>query len=317
MDRKTVLRVFLASFAGSFITVLCGTVAKLSKLKGTEINFCFAVCSVFLSLLGLTKDTDNVQFSTENIRKLAKSLTNGAIANGMAQYCFFVAFDLLPYSDAYAICAISFFVTTIAIESIKLKKVPQYLTCIAAIISLSGLIFFAQPENFVQNVKKAMCSTLLGVFCAATSGFSFAIFYLNLQFMKTYPIGFHWLAFSVGSLLSSFVNLAVNGIALSQCLPMERLVGALACLVWPFYSLSSIIGSQLSLPSIMQLLRLTSIVMSYVLQVVLLGQTPTIFSFLGALSVCVGVTVQVVSMYRLTAQPKVRSSSEERKWYKF
>jgi len=319
MDRSTVFRVFFASFAGSFITVTCGTVAKLSKLKGTEINFCFAVCSVFLSLLALIKDVRSTELTTDTLRNLGKSIANGAFANGVAQYCFFVAFDLLPYSDAYAICNISFFVMTIAIESIKLKKAPQTLTCVAAIISLSGLIFFAQPEQFVQNVKNEMVTTLLGVFCAAMSGFGFAIFYLNLQFMKNYPVGFHWLAFSVGSLLSSFVNLAVNGIALSQCLAMDRLVGALACLVWPFYSLSSIIGSQLSLPSIMQLLRLISIVMSYVLQVVLLGKNPTIFSFLGAMSVCIGVTVQVVSMYRQTNERKVSSqmSLKIRKWYDF
>ena len=224
LDRKSVLKVFFASFAGSFITVLCGTIAKVSRLRGIEINFCFAVSSVLLSCVGLLKNNKSSQLSPHNFRKLLKSALNGTIVNGVAQFCFFRSFDLLPYSDVYAICNISFFVTTIAVESIKLKKVPRPLTCLAAGVSLSGLIFFSQPENFVQNVKISVFATLVGVFFASCSGVSFALFYLNLQFMKTYPIEFHWLAFSLGSLASSFVNIALNGIALSQCLPSTRIV---------------------------------------------------------------------------------------------
>ena len=76
-----------------------------------------------------------------------------------------------------------------------------------------------------------------------------------------------------------------------------RILVAVSCLLWSYSSLNAIIASQLSLPSVSTLLRLFTIISSYILQIVFLDQPVTLFSTLEALGITLGVATQVLSLY--------------------
>ena len=297
MERRTALKVIGFTMLSSILSSCCGAVSKKSGLDGKDINLCYAAINILFALFTFIIDTKKTRFDEELTMKLIKSLTNGFIFYGIYTFFFFRSFDLIPYGDMYAIIYSVIFLTTLTIEKLKLKEKPSFLTLIAIICSLSGLVLFSQPESFLESVQGSRVKTLWGVTFAGLSGLGQSLFYTNLQYLKSTPISFHWLAYALGSAAASAVNLIFISGNLSRCDFSPKVIAITACLIWPIASLNSIIGSQLSLPSIMFSLRLVTIVFGYSMQLFLLHEETNLFSVMGASAICIGVLTQVLSLY--------------------
>lgn len=291
MEMSRVTKKILAtSFCASVISAVCGGVSKSSQLKGDEVNFCFGSVAVIYSLIALTldKSSRDPQFSTWDV---LKAVANGIVFNGCFWYFFFLTYDLLPYGDAMSIAYSTLFLGSILVEIVKMKRRPSWLTCLAGMFCMTGLVLFAQPHNLAKN-KNVGWKILLGVLYSILSGLAGALFYLNLQGMKNCPVTVHWFAHSIGALtlpLGKFIFLSRS---LSQCALSGKVILVSSCAVWPFMTLNSIVASQLSLPSVSFLLRLITIVLSYVMQLLLLNESSSLYSVLGVTCISMGVVIQ-------------------------
>ena len=286
-----------STFVASILSSISGAVSKYSKLTGREIGLCLGsvtlLYSICLVLLQCKKgSTDQFQ-----IRKFEFSALNGFVFIGCSNFFFYRAFDLLTYGDLIAVTYSTIFVTTITAEKVKLRQKPNFITCLAAFISFFGLVVFSQPVNLFHSLAAGKLETLEGVISAVISGITTGFYFFNLQFMKNYPTSFHWFAYGLGVFSGAIPSIVIKAGSVSQCLVTARLTAIIACALWSFQSVTSIIGSQLSLPSIMLLLRLVTIVLSYVLQISLLGEAITVSSAIGASAIGCGVVIQVFSMY--------------------
>ena len=289
-----IVSIILSSIVGS----ICGAIGKKSQLNGREINlmygsfqFFYAVCSVIL------KNTKNNQ-TVVTYQRIGLSVLNGFFFIGISCYFFYKAFDILPYGDVFAITYSTTFLTSVFIEKVRFNYKLPTLTCISAFISFTGLIMFSQPDRLRNKFEKETSEALQGVAFTIISGVAWAFSFLNLKFMKDIPVCYHWLSFSIGSLSASIPSFLLQRGSLTQCNIDARLTLILASTFWPCAPLTSIIGSQLSLPSIMMLLRLITIAISYLMQTVFLGEALTLCSAVGASAIACGVVIQVVSMYR-------------------
>ena len=251
----------------------------------------YAVCSVIL--LQNTKNNQTVV----TYQRIGLSVLNGFFFIGTSCYFFFKAFDVLPYGDVIAITFSTTFLTSVFIEKFRFNHKLPTLTCISAFISFTGLIMFSQPDRLRNTFEKETSEALQGVAFTIISGVAWA-FFLNLKFMKDIPVCYDWLSFSIGSLSASIPSFLLQQGSLTQCNIDARSTLISACTFWSCASVTSIIGSQLSLPSIMMLLPLITIAISYLMQTVFLGEALTLCSAVGASAIACGVVIQVVSMYR-------------------
>ena len=302
---KVTKKILATSFCASVISAVCGGVSKSSKLTGEEVNFCFGSVAVIYSLIALTLDKSN-RHPNFSVWDVLKAVGNGIVFNGCFWYFFFLTYDLLPYGDAMSIAYSTLFLGSILVEIVKMKKRPSWLTCLAGMFCMTGLVLFAQPNNLAKN-KHIGWKILLGVMYSILSGLSGAFFYLNLQSMKNCPVTVHWFAHSVGALTIPLCKFIFLSRSLSQCGFSAKAVLISSCTVWPFMTLNSIVASQLSLPSISFLLRLITIVLSYVMQLLLLNESSSFCSLLGVTCISIGVIIQTGALVTL----RVSKGTEE------
>ena len=231
--RKTTAAI-ISTIVASFVSSVCGSIGRKSQLNGKEMNFCIGAMSVFYAILiiivqGRGENSKNV--TSEN---MMWSFLNGFACFGVCCFFFYRVFDLLPFGDVYAINYSTTFIASIIAEKIKLNRKLPTLTCIAALISFSGLILFAQPLDTLNNFEAGTKKTLQGVAFAVLSGLARAASFLNIKLIKNIPPTYHFLAFSIGMFCASLPNLIVEKGSLSQCNFSARSVLMLAGTIWPF-----------------------------------------------------------------------------------
>ena len=309
--RKKAMPVIIASLLSALISSTSGAISKFTKLGTKEINISYGASMLFLATILLLADQKTVIIKVQ-IKSSLIAVLNGSLFIGSSLSLFFAAFETLTYGDIVSVQITSLFLTSVIIETIQLKVSPPKLKWLAAIFSFMGLVMFSfsQP-NFSQNYSEKGLKTFLGVFYAFLSGVSMSIFYLNIQFMKHVPVSLHYFACALGSFVPPVVRFIVYSPVSSVCDVSMRSMAASACLVWPLAPLNGILASQMSLPSIFAVLRLFNIVFSYILQVLFLHESLSLFSMLGVVGITLGVSTQVMSMYSHVVFPKKSNRTNE------
>ena len=223
-----------STFAASILSSVCGASAKYSKLTGREINLCFGTMYILYSICYILFESRKRKKYSITKKSFGILTLNGFICTGCSSFFFYRAFDLLPYGDIYAVNYSTIFIASIIAEKVKLNKKPPFLTCLAAFISFVGLLLFSQPCNFVNSFASRQLETLDGVLSATVSGLASAVFFFNLQLMKSYPTEFHWFAYSLGLLSASLPSFIAQVGSISGCLVIARITLILSCALWPF-----------------------------------------------------------------------------------
>ncbi|XP_075252549.1 uncharacterized protein LOC142344626 [Convolutriloba macropyga] len=310
---KAQRRSYCAIIANLFSSLFISTgilFIKKSHSMGSEISFIVGICGVLTTSSLIIKSVtrtkkspkivyDGVKKSTSESQSIPKKFTNkdvactlllGLIFCGAYTHFYFYSLNYITMGDAFTVSLAIHFVCNIILESIALKELPHFLTLISGLLGLIGLVLICQPENLLNFQFDANYST--GVMFGVFSGVSGTIYYCGLQKYKNVPGLISQLSYFVGPILYCSYDMGVNEFQLSVCGVRLRIFALCGCFMYVFGGMASVQGSQLSLPSIATLLKLFTIILGYILQIIFLSETLSIFSTIGACLIFTSILLQ-------------------------
>ncbi|XP_063716255.1 uncharacterized protein LOC134843871 [Symsagittifera roscoffensis] len=280
---------------------------KLSKSEGSEISFIVGICGILTSLVFIMKSAKSTEpdakfpsekLKSESLRSIKSfgakdvicTLLLGAVFCGAYTHFYFYSLNYITMGDAFTVSLAIHFVCNIILESIVLKEMPHVLTLISGLLGLIGLVLICQPESLLQLQFDLKYTT--GVGFGVLSGVSGTIYYCGLQKFKNVPGSITQLSYFVGPVLYCSYDMIKNHMQLSICASNLRLFALCGCFMYVFGGMASVQGSQLSLPSIATLLKLLTIILGYILQIIFLSETLSLFSTIGACLIFTSILLQ-------------------------
>ena len=276
------------NLAAAFGQSLSSCLLSLASIQGLQMSFLSAVFGLLLGCSLFIYETQKT--NTVRGTSFALALLNGLVFGGAFTGFYFLSFDYITLGDSRTLCFFFAFSASIILEFIMLKKAPHFLTFIAGVVGITGVMFLCQPKNlfsfsFEQNY-------LIGVTLACLSGSGGAVMYVNMKKMTTLPYSCQLISFFTGPFCFSLPFMIQNRFQFcfrSLFYSLSALSGAFS---YAFFVYFAIIASQTSLPSVSFSLKLLGIVWAYVLQYCLLSENISVMSCMGAALVIASVSLQ-------------------------
>ena len=164
---------------------------------------------------------------------------------------------------------------------------------------------FHKKSSFSKVKSVQLCNYnyryIFGVTLTSLSGLCGALLYINMKKASSLPYSLLLCLYFPGAVLFSIPGFISVDFEICPINLEKRLIGMLGCVLYACVVYFFIMGSQLSLPSVSFVLKLFSIVTSYVLQFIFLPfESVSLYSLFGAISICASITLQTLVMLKCT-----------------
>ena len=221
---------------------------------------------------------------------VVKVLLNGSICSSLANYLLILSYDYMSVGDVTSIHYYVSFASSLLFEIVFLKLIPHWLTVFCSLIGLLGMIFISQSESNIG--PKLNAEGVLGFIICVFSGVMNAIFYIIMRKFTKVNTGLLILSSRLGSCILPLPWLLINNFEVPNCFITNRAYLMVGCGFITVSSFMGFRGSQLSFPSMSFSVKLLSIVLCYVMQVVVMNKPPHIYSVVGSALICLNILLQ-------------------------
>ena len=181
-------------------------------------------------------------------------------------------------------------------EFVQFRKKPSWITCLASFLCACGLFFLATLSETRNDHEMSNYTHIEGFIFTLIAGCSSGIFFSIVRPYYEIPLIFHWYCYSLGYFLPPLIKTLFTGFEPSLCQVFDRFLVIIISMFWCFANGCSLFASQTSIPSVSFVMRMLTIVISYILQLVFLDEPIILFTAGAVFVVFLGVSLQGVSI---------------------
>ena len=231
-------------------------------------------------------------------RTYIKSALIGLIMRSITNFAYIFSMIHWNTGDVNVTATAINFISSIVYERIFLKVKPHWLTIVGTLVGSSGLVASCKPSG--GNEDYELITNLL-ILTVIAIGATFNSIYLGyLQKTKNISTSWHCCFYACGlTFVGPFLFMGKKEeIFWEPCGTFNRLSGVMGAMIYLYGTLSGIVSSQKSLPSVMFILKLFSVVLVYFLNFVFISSSISILSLVGAFAILFALCLQSIILYK-------------------
>ncbi len=306
-ESGNVLAVFW-SLSSSTLYAVVGILFRLGALSPLQNCFLFGLAGTLIGLTCFLLSENSKPFSIVFSQSYRKAAFLALTLSTPVYLVYLEALDHWNVGEVLAVNSLANFSAAIIVEIFKLRRRPHFLTLLAAAFGYSGLILICVTDSRITNksqsnpsisVKIAIMSMLIVSSLAA--GFRFGL----LQKLKKVSNFWHSsLACAPYVLVAPyFVISNKTQLHVDSCNSYRRLWAVLGAAGFYCAAVMGVKSSQMSLPSISFILKLSGIVVGYTLNFIFVTAHLNLVSILGSILIAVAIFIQSFVLIQLHPTP--------------